>query len=104
MLGGMAACEDLYYRIRVVSLSLPDLSQRREDIPLLIDHIVSKFNQLQGKDIEGVSEEVMARLMGYEYPGNVRELENIIEQAFVLCRDRSSGFIISWRISRHSRQ
>ncbi len=80
--------EDLYYRIRVVSLKLPDLRQRREDIPLLIDHIVSKFNQLQGKDIEGVSEEVMARLMEYEYPGNVRELENIIEQAFVLCRDR----------------
>jgi transcriptional regulator with PAS, ATPase and Fis domain len=80
--------EDLYYRIRVVSLKLPDLSQRREDIPLLIDHIVSKFNQLQGKDIEGVSEEVMVRLMEYEYPGNVRELENILEQAFVLCRDR----------------
>ena len=80
--------EDLYYRIRVVSLKLPDLSQHREDIPLLIDHIVSKFNQIQGKDIEGVSEEVMARLMEYEYPGNVRELENIIEQAFVLCRDK----------------
>jgi PAS domain S-box-containing protein len=80
--------EDLYYRVRVVSLKLPSLSQRREDIPLLIDHIVAKFNQLQGKDIEGVSEEVMARLMEYEYPGNVRELENIIEQAFVLCRGR----------------
>jgi PAS domain S-box-containing protein len=80
--------EDLYYRIRVVSLNLPDLSQRREDIPLLIDHVVSKFNRLQGKDIEGVSEDVMARLMEYDYPGNVRELENIIEQAFVLCRDR----------------
>ena len=80
--------EDLYYRIRVVSLNLPNLSQRREDIPLLIDHIVSKFNQLQGKDIEGVSEEVIARLMEYDYPGNVRELENILEQAFVLCRDR----------------
>jgi PAS domain S-box-containing protein len=80
--------EDLYYRVRVVNLKLPELNQRREDIPLLIDHIVSKFNRLQGKDIEGVSEEVMVRLMEYEYPGNVRELENIIEQAFVLCRDR----------------
>jgi PAS domain S-box-containing protein len=78
--------EDLYYRVRVVSLKLPNLSQRREDIPLLVDHIVSKFNQLQGKAIAGVSEEVMARLMEYEYPGNVRELENIIEQAFVLCQ------------------
>jgi PAS domain S-box-containing protein len=80
--------EDLYYRIRVISLKLPSLSQRREDIPLLVDHIVAKFNRLQGKDIEEVSEEVLARLMEYEYPGNVRELENIIEQAFVLCRGR----------------
>ncbi|MBN2320540.1 MAG: sigma 54-interacting transcriptional regulator [Acidobacteria bacterium] len=78
--------EDLYYRIRVISLKLPGLSQRREDIPLLVDHLVAKFNRLQGKDIEGVSEEVMAQLMEYDYPGNVRELENILEQAFVLCR------------------
>jgi PAS domain S-box-containing protein len=80
--------EDLYYRIRVISLNLPSLSQRREDIPLLVDHLVAKLNRIQGKEIEGVSEEVMAQLMEYEYPGNVRELENIIEQAFVLCRGR----------------
>jgi PAS domain S-box-containing protein len=80
--------EDLYYRIRVISLRLPSLSQRREDIPLLVDHLVAKLNRIQGKEIEGVSEEVMAQLMEYEYPGNVRELENIIEQAFVLCRGR----------------
>ncbi len=80
--------EDLYYRIRVISLKLPGLNQRREDIPLLVDHLVAKFNRIQGRDIEGVSEEVMAQLMEYEYPGNVRELENIIEQAFVLCRGR----------------
>jgi PAS domain S-box-containing protein len=80
--------DDLYYRIRVISLKLPSLSQRREDIPLLVDHLVAKFNRLQGKDIEGVSEEVMAQLMEYDYPGNVRELENILEQAFVLCRGR----------------
>jgi PAS domain S-box-containing protein len=80
--------EDLYYRIRVISLKLPSLCQRREDIPQLIDHIIAKFNRVQGKDITGVSDDVMARLMEYEYPGNVRELENIIEQAFVLCRDR----------------
>jgi len=78
--------DDLYYRIRVVHLQLPELRQRREDIPLLVDHLVAKFNHLQGKDIAGVSDEVMARLMEHEYPGNVRELENIIEQAFVLCR------------------
>jgi PAS domain S-box-containing protein len=78
--------EDLYYRVRVVHLKLPSLQQRREDIPLLVKHLVTKFNHLQGKDIAGVSDEVMSRLMEHDYPGNVRELENIIEQAFVLCR------------------
>ena len=78
--------EDLFYRVRVVHLPIPPLRRRREDIPLLIDHLVTKFNRIQGKDIAGVSPEVLARLMEHEYPGNVRELENIIEQAFVLCR------------------
>jgi len=78
--------DDLYYRIRVIHLEIPELWQRREDIPLLVDHLIAKFRPLQGKDISGVSDEVMARLMEYDYPGNVRELENIIEQAFVLCR------------------
>ncbi|MBN1488479.1 MAG: sigma 54-interacting transcriptional regulator [Phycisphaerae bacterium] len=78
--------EDLYYRIRVVYLKLPSLQQRREDIPLLVDHLVAKFNRLQGKDVRGVSSEVLARLIEHDYPGNIRELENIIEQAFVLCR------------------
>jgi len=78
--------DDLYYRIRVVHLELPGLEKRREDIPLLVDHLVAKFNRLQGKHIAGVSDQVLARLMEHDYPGNVRELENIIEQAFVLCR------------------
>lgn len=82
--------EDLYYRIRVIHLQLPTLRERREDIPLLVDHLIGRFNRLQGKDVTGVSDEVMARLMDHEFPGNVRELENIIEQAFVLC---GSGFI-----------
>jgi len=82
--------EDLFYRIRVIHLKLPSLRQRREDIPLLVDHLVAKFNGLQGKDVVGLSDEVMRRLMEHDYPGNVRELENIIEQAFVLCR---SGMI-----------
>jgi PAS domain S-box-containing protein len=77
--------EDLFYRIRVIHLKLPSLKQRREDIPLLVDHMVAKFNRLEGKDIAGVSDEVLVRLMEHDYPGNVRELENIIEQAFVLC-------------------
>ena len=78
--------EDLYYRIMVIRLDLPGLKQRREDIPLLVEHMVARFNRLQGKDIAGVTDEVLARLMDHDYPGNVRELENIVEQAFVLCR------------------
>jgi len=82
--------EDLFYRIRIIHLKLPALRERREDIPLLVDRMVSKFNRLQGKDIPGVSEEVIVQLMEHNYPGNVRELENIIEQSFVMCR---SGWI-----------
>ena len=78
--------DDLYYRIRVIQLKLPALRHRREDIPLLIQHLLDKFNRLQGKNISSVSSAVMARLMEHHYPGNVRELENIIEQAFVLSR------------------
>ncbi len=82
--------EDLYYRINVMTLHIPALRERKEDIPLLIDHFISKFNRLQSKDISGVSEEAMGLLMRHDYPGNIRELENIIEHAFILC---SSGLI-----------
>ena len=78
--------EDLYYRVHVIRIELPILRDRREDIPLLIDHFVTQFNRRQGKDVGGVSDDVLARLMEYDFPGNVRELENIIEHAFVLCR------------------
>lgn len=78
--------DDLYYRINVVRLRLPPLRERREDIPLLIERFVARFNHVQGKDIVGVSEGTLSVLMGHDYPGNVRELENVIEHAFVLCR------------------
>lgn len=80
--------EDLYYRLNVVKLSLPPLSRRREDIPLLVEHFIEKFNAMKGKDIEGVSQNAFDILMRYDFSGNVRELENIIEYAFVLCRGR----------------
>ena len=82
--------EDLYYRINVFRLDLPTLRDRREDIPLLVDHFVSRFNTIQDKDVSGVSDEVMNVLMRCDFPGNARELENVIEHAFVLCR---SGLI-----------
>ncbi len=77
--------EDLYYRINVVKLSLPSLADRREDIPLLAEHFIGRFNNLTGKNILGLSQRAMASLMLHKWPGNVRELENAIEHAFVLC-------------------
>jgi len=79
--------EDLYYRINVFQLELPPLRDRREDVPLLIQHFVARFNARQGKDVAGVSDEVMAIFMAYDFPGNARELENAVEHAFVLCRN-----------------
>jgi len=78
--------EDLYFRLNVVKIVLPPLSERREDIPLLIDHFLNNFNLKLGKEIRGLSDEAFDLLMKYGYPGNVRELENVIEHAFVLCR------------------
>jgi transcriptional regulator with PAS, ATPase and Fis domain len=80
--------EDLFYRLNVVKLDLPPLRKRKEDVPLLVEHFVARFNRRQGKSVVGVSPEVMALLMAHDYPGNVRELENIIERAFVLCGGR----------------
>jgi len=77
---------DLYYRIKVVKIGLPPLRERREDIPLLIDNFVEQFNRLHRKDIPGVSAAVLEILMNHNYPGNVRELENVVEHAFVLCK------------------
>ncbi len=77
---------DLYYRINVIRLEMPPLRERREDIPLLVDHFINKFNKLQGKLITGISPDARALLMGHNYPGNVRELENVIEHSFVLCK------------------
>jgi PAS domain S-box-containing protein len=76
---------DLYYRLNVVKIDLPLLSQRREDIPMLIDAFIQKFNARMGKQISGLSEQALRFLLNYDYPGNVRELENIIEHAFVVC-------------------
>jgi len=78
--------KDLYYRINVVKLELPPLRERKEDIPLLVDHFISRFNRLDNKNICCVTNDVMAALLAYDYPGNVRELENIIEHCFVLCQ------------------
>jgi DNA-binding NtrC family response regulator len=79
--------EDLFYRINVITLKIPTLDRRKEDIPLLIDHFVERNNRITGKNVLGMSKEAMAVLMLHDWPGNVRELENVIEHAFVLCED-----------------
>ena len=76
---------DLYYRINVFRLELPPLRERMEDIPLLVSHFVAKFSALKGKEISGITPKALAILTNHDYPGNIRELENIIEHAFVLC-------------------
>lgn len=82
--------EDLFYRINVIKIELPSLRERREDTPLLVDHFIKKFNLKRERFVEGVSDEVMEVLLKYDFPGNVRELENIIEHAFIL---RKEGLI-----------
>jgi PAS domain S-box-containing protein len=77
--------DDLYYRMKVLQLDLPTLKERREDLPLLIEHFIQKLNIQTGKKIALASTKVMEVLMNYAYPGNIRELENILEHAFVLC-------------------
>lgn len=80
--------EDLFYRINVMSIHLPPLRERRGDIPILVGYFIDLFNKKLQKDIEGLSSEAMPILMGYAWPGNIRELENVIERAILLARGR----------------
>jgi len=90
--------EDLYYRVNVINIKAPPLSQRTEDIPLLVQFFIRRFNSEMGKHITGVSEEAMSVLMAHSWPGNVRELENAIERAVIL----SKGDIIQGDTARKS--
>ena len=84
MVGDGKFREDLYYRLEVIPLMLPPLRQRKEDIPLLVDHFIQKFNRNNTKQVRGVSSRTMGVLLRYHWPGNVRELENCIERAAVM--------------------
>jgi two-component system, NtrC family, response regulator AtoC len=77
--------EDLYYRLNVVPLHIPPLRERREDIPLLVEHIVKKFNERLKKQVTGVDPEALERLRAYPWPGNIRELENVLERTLLFC-------------------
>lgn len=82
---------DLYYRINIVRLCLPPLRERKEDIPLLIERFIDRMNRLRGKLVAGIEPEALNRLMAHNYPGNIRELENSIEHAFILCSQGPIG-------------
>lgn len=78
--------KDFYYRINVIKIKVPPLRERMEDVPLLIEHFIDKFNYIYNRQVEGISPYALNTLMHYDFPGNVRELENIIEHTFVLSR------------------
>ncbi|RLA95201.1 MAG: sigma-54-dependent Fis family transcriptional regulator, partial [Deltaproteobacteria bacterium] len=77
--------EDLYYRLNIIEIHLPSLSERREDIPLLVEHFIRKYNKELKRKVRGVDNETMKVLMNYQWKGEVRELENMIERAVLLC-------------------
>jgi PAS domain S-box-containing protein len=79
--------EDLYYRVNVIRMELPPLRRRKEDIPLLAEQFIARFNRLQQKTVPGISAEALSLLMAHNWPGNIRELENVIERAFILCNE-----------------
>ena len=83
--------EDLYWRLNVISLQLPALKDRREDIPNLVQHFINRFSHKNAKDVLGIESKAMEILLGYAWPGNVRELENVIERSVVLDRDGIIG-------------
>ncbi len=83
--------EDLYYRVNVVRVELPPLRRRKEDIPLLVEQFVERFNRLQGKSIGGIGAEALSLIMAHHWPGNVRELENVIERSFIMCSEGLIG-------------
>jgi formate hydrogenlyase transcriptional activator len=88
--------EDLYYRLNVFPIHVPPLRDRREDIPALINHFITRFARRMDKDITRVERQTMERLMTYNWPGNVRELENIIERAMIVSRSDTLEIDTNW--------
>jgi transcriptional regulator with PAS, ATPase and Fis domain len=76
--------EDLYYRLKVIEVSIPPLRERREDIPLLTNYFITRLARKIGKDVKGISTEMLSVLMRYDWPGNVRELENLVQRMIIL--------------------
>lgn len=83
--------EDLYYRLNVVEINLPSLKERKEDIPFLVDHFINKYRNQFGKNVKGITNHALKMLMNYDWKGEVRELENIIERAIIFCQNEYIG-------------
>ena len=83
--------DDLYYRLNVIQITLPPLRERMEDVPLLIRHFIDKYAAETGNEVHSISDGAMERILAYGFPGNVRELENLVERAVALCRDGLIG-------------
>ncbi|MDY6842835.1 MAG: helix-turn-helix domain-containing protein, partial [Thermodesulfobacteriota bacterium] len=79
---------DLYYRLNVISIRLPELKEKKEDIPLLVDHFLKHYSKVNNKQIRNISRTAMDHLLHYDWPGNVRELENVIERAVILTKEK----------------
>ena len=90
--------QDLFFRLNVARIHLPPLRERKEDIPLLVEHFIQKFRASKGRNIIGITEEALKILMDYDFPGNVRELENIIEYCFIVCKE---GLIYPEHLPEH---
>ena len=98
--------EDLYYRLNVIPIHLPPLRERRDDIPLLVNYFIEKYNKLNGKKISKISRKVLDQLIEYPWPGNVRELENCIERGIVMSPGNvlSANFLPEEIISHHNQK
>ena len=97
--------EDLFYRLNVFPIHNIPLRDRKDDIPLLVSHFIEKFNKKLGRNVREVSQSVMEKLMDYDYPGNIRELENIIERSLILSKGKTlSGDFHFRKMSRKRRK
>ena len=81
--------EDLYYRLNVVAITVPPLRERKSDVPILVDHFIKKYSEINEKEVSSISHDALDQLMKYSFKGNIRELENIIERSVILCRGNS---------------
>ena len=87
---------DLYYRLNVFPIEMPALRQRREDIPLLVEYFIDRYSSKAGKKIRGIEKSTLERLKSYPWPGNIRELQNVIERSVVLCESETFMVDESW--------